>query len=121
MPGTPTPGLIAPAQNHARIQAADAGFGLTDVPEQPITSWFGLTTDSALPALAGVPTFDDSVSYIDDVWQPWFRAPTSWSTYVRYSIDSVLNPHYGLKITVKGGSPTAGRIAVDFSGFHMPE
>ena len=103
-----------------RIQLADAAFGLTTTPNQPLTSWFGVPTNSALPQLAGVPTFDDSVTYVDRTWEPWFYS-SDYSAYIRNSIDSVLTPHYGLKITVTGGNSQAGKINVDFGGFHMPQ
>jgi immune inhibitor A len=54
-----------------RIQIADAAFGLTPIPAQHLTSWGGIPTDSYLPALDPVATFDDSVDYTDRTFEPW--------------------------------------------------
>lgn len=108
----PDPNMDLPFRT--RIQLADATFGLKPTQEQPITSWFGMRTDSYLPALPGVPTFDDSINYIDNRWEPWFYSSQN-SSLLRYSISSVDTPTYGLKITVKDVKLDAGMINVDFS------
>jgi bacillopeptidase F (M6 metalloprotease family) len=108
----PDPDMDMPFRT--RIQLADAAFGLQPTKEQPIKSWFEVLTDSKLPSLSGVPIFDDSKTYLDDKWEPWFYT-NQFSTYIRNSINSVDTPAYGLKITVKDENSKAGIINVDFS------
>jgi len=110
----PDPNMDLPFRT--RIQLADATFGLDPTPQQPISSWFGVLTNSYLPSLPGVPTFDDSVTYVDDTWSPWFNSGP-YGVYINYSINSVDTPTYGLKMTVTGSNPNAGKVTVDFSGF----
>lgn len=107
----PDPNLDLPFRT--RIQLADATFGIKPTQEQPIRSWFGLPTESNIHALPGVPTFDDSINYVDNRWEPWFYS-NSDSWLIRNSISSVDTPTYGLKITVKDEIPNAGMINVDF-------
>jgi hypothetical protein len=108
----PDPDMDMPFRT--RIQLADAAFGLQPTKEQPIKSWFEVLTDSKLPSLSGVTIFDDSKTYLDDKWEPWFYT-NQFSTYIRNSINSVDTPAYGLKITVKDENSKAGIINVDFS------
>jgi immune inhibitor A len=97
-------------------QIADATFSTQSVPAQPLPSWWGLPTASTTPAGPAQPTFDDSGSYVDDRWQPWFNFNNN-SVFIRYSISSVRTPSYGLKIHVTDANPNAGKVSVDFSGF----
>jgi hypothetical protein len=102
------------------IQLADAAFGPYAAAEQPIDSWWEYpTVDGHLPALPGVRTFDDRITYVDDSWASWFdREANPLSALLRNSINSVDTPTYGLKITVgKNSSLQAGKIKVNFTGF----
>jgi hypothetical protein len=101
------------------VQIAGATFGTTATLAQPLTGWYGLPTASILPSLPGVPTFDDSQSYVDSRWLAWFYASPTYSRFIRYSISSAATPKHGLKINVTGSTPNAGMINVDFSGFHQ--
>ena len=111
---SPAPDLGFPYST--RIQIADATFGLTDTFAQPITNMYGLYTEAGLPALSAVATFDDSLSYVDPSWAPWFYAP-GYGGYIRNSISSVATPNYGLRMTVVDELPQGGRVNVDFSGY----
>jgi immune inhibitor A len=112
-PGNPVP----PAPPFSTLaQTADATFSTQPVPAQPLMSWFGLPTRSSLPAAPAEPTFDDSKSYVDPRWLPWFYT-NAYSDFIRLSISSVRTPTYGLKITVTDSNPNAGKIKVDFTGF----
>lgn len=107
----PDPNMGLPFRT--RIQLADATFGLESTPQQAINSWWGWYTDSYLPALAGVSTFDDSQTYVDYSWAPWLGIYYE----INASISSVDTPEYGLIIEVTKHKPTGGRITVDFTGF----
>jgi len=98
------------------IQMVDAAFGQTPVPEQSLTHWWGIPTTSVMPELPGVATFDDGLSYADTTWAPWLNAgPYSW--LILNAVSSVATPSYGLMIHVLSSTPTAGRLAVDFTGY----
>lgn len=110
----PDPNMGLPLRT--RVQLADATFSLDPTEQQPFIRWESVPTNSYLPALPGVPTFDDGITYVDSSWAPWFYAdPYGW--YIRNSISSVHTPTYGLKITVERSNPNGGRVSVDFSGF----
>jgi immune inhibitor A len=111
---TPDPNLGFPYST--RIQIADATFGLQSTPAQPVSNMYGLYTSSGLPELPAVPTFDDSRSYVDARWAPWFYAP-GYGGYIRNAISSAATPTYGLRMTVVDELPGAGRVSVDFSGY----
>jgi len=110
-----------------RIQIADAAFGRKPTIESPLTSWYGISTPgSKVPKLAPVSVFDDSITYVDTSWSPWFLcwvydAEYGWQDYgqfIRRSINSVDTPSYGLKIEViREESDKTATVMVDFSGF----
>ena len=113
-PGSPAP----PAPPFPTwVQIADGTFSTESVAAQPLTNWFGIPTASSTPASPAQTTFDDSKSYIDTRWAPWFNV-NPFSYYIRLSISSVRTPSYGVKIHVTDANPNAGKVTVDFTGFH---
>lgn len=102
----------APART--RVQICDAAFGTTPVPQQTLTTWYGYDFPTTLPASAGVATFDDKVTYVDRMYEPYLNMGYLG---INESISSVDTPTYGLLATVVGGSKTGGSVNVDFSGF----
>lgn len=111
-PGNPPPALPYPTWT----QLVDSTFSTQPVPAQPITNWWGVPSASSLPVSSAQPTFDDSKSYVDTRFYPWFYS-SPYSVYIRYSISSVLTPTYGLKLHVTGSNPNAGKVTVDFTGY----
>jgi immune inhibitor A len=110
-----------------RVQTADATFGCKSTIASPLTSWWEVPTPgSGIPRLSPVSVFDDSITYADTSWSPWFLCwvydqANGWQDYgqlIRNSINSVDTPSYGLKIEViKEESNKTATVMVDFSGF----
>ncbi len=97
-----------------RLQVADAAFARWATIPIEITAFGATVAHGPFP---GVPVFDDSLSYFD----PEFHDSGGAQAIRTNAVASAITPHYGLKITVKSGTPTAGMVRVDFRGFHMPE
>jgi len=109
-----------------RISIVDATFGLKKTAKSPLISWYGIETDSEIPRLKPVAVFDDSKDYFDTRWSPWFWYGfydfyyDVWQDlgyYIRFSINSVDTPTYGLRIEVKKEMSCGALIEVDFSGW----
>jgi immune inhibitor A len=104
-----------PMPVRTRINLADAAFGVGATIPVSLTSWFGYPARITLAQRAQTATFDDTKSWVDRTWEPYF--PLDTSGYLFYSMNSVATPSYGVKATVTAtlAKNGGGSVKVDFS------